>query len=544
MEATNNQARRATMDARGFISARRGSTLFRQDKKTKMDEENIDLDDSPLIKSLQLQRPGLLSPTSPSAFDLMSTVTESPPLTTTTTTSLGNPALSLSEDKKRKIASTIFGSPREAASDTSHSSSSTLGEGKGMSMFQDDKEDSPFEGFSIIKNRMSSGPYASGPSGPSASGPSGPSSGAIHTSSTSSTSSTKMSISPTNLLSYNRTSLPRRNDSLGASNSNLGTPHSPQKYHTPMSNPVNAEKVRLQMSLLKEQVSSLREQLAVKDKELGVSKSESEALRARVSESDARCVAATEEVNAASFVSSLTEQKIEELETNMSRDRMEFNEALSQKSRRHKSMVKKLNHERAEYETRADQMIQQMQEQMGQLQVMAMGRIETLERDLMAQRHTNDKLSSEVTRLRAAVTTAQASAAKQRQLTAGLSMSSPPSGKFYRSNTSTSNANANSNSKNNTPRTGSNSNTPSKDTRKGRSSSTGSSNMSTATLVHEKEGAEGGENEENEENQENDENQENEENDVDNDENDENDQNDNDNSDIAEDNTDMWQACM
>ncbi|KAJ1419012.1 hypothetical protein B484DRAFT_400309 [Ochromonadaceae sp. CCMP2298] len=465
MDAPNNQARRATISVagddksstRGFISARRGSTLFRQDKKTRVDEENsISLSDSPLIKSLQLQKPCQLSPTSPSAFDLMH---ESP------STSKGNATgLTLSEDKKRKIASTIFGSPR----DGSDSSCSTA-DSRAMSLHETEKTESTFEGFSIIKNRMSSSGRMSG-------------------------------ASPNNMSSL----ISRRNDSIGAA----GTPHSPQKYHTPMSNPVNADKVRLQMALVKEQ-------LAARERELVEARAEVGVLRARVVESDARCTMAVEEVNAASFVSSLQEQKIEELETNMSRDRMEFNEALSQKSRKHKSAVKKLNQERAEYEQRADQMIQQMQEQMGQLQVMAMTRIEVLERELMAQRHTNDKLQSECTRLRSAVTSAQASAAKQRQLTAGLSMSSPPSGGKYFARS------------NNTPRReGSKTSTPCKDsdTRKGRSSSTGSTGTSTGrsstgTVVHEEE-VTGDENEAQDANE-----------------------NDNDSPDIAAED-DMWQACI
>lgn len=73
---------------------------------------------------------------------------------------------------------------------------------------------------------------------------------------------------------------------------------------------------------------------------------------------------------------SLQEQRILELEQKQSSDRMDMNEALSQKSRKHRAAVKKLQQERAAYEERADSMIAQMTEQMTQLQKMAMSRIE------------------------------------------------------------------------------------------------------------------------------------------------------------------------
>lgn len=141
-----------------------------------------------------------------------------------------------------------------------------------------------------------------------------------------------------------------------------GVPHSPQEYHTPMSHPVDTEKFLTQ-------ISSLQDEIALKNNELHQVKIELEKANAARAE-------AVEDANSIRFMSSLQEQRISELEQQQSRDRMERNEAISQKSRKHRAVVKKLNQDRAAYEERADQMIQQMNEQMGQLQKMAMSRIE------------------------------------------------------------------------------------------------------------------------------------------------------------------------
>lgn len=141
-----------------------------------------------------------------------------------------------------------------------------------------------------------------------------------------------------------------------------GVPPSPQEYHTPMSHPVDTEKYL-------SQIAALQDELALKNNELHQTKQELEKAKTAHSE-------ATEEANSNRFMCSLQEQRIVELEQQQSRDRMDRNEALSQKSRKHRAVVKKLNQDRAAYEERADQMIQQMNEQMGQLQKMAMSRIE------------------------------------------------------------------------------------------------------------------------------------------------------------------------
>lgn len=85
---------------------------------------------------------------------------------------------------------------------------------------------------------------------------------------------------------------------------------------------------------------------------------------------------ATEELHAMMFLNSIQEQKINELEQIISKDRLEQNETSLSRGKKHKAEVKKLASERASYEERANQMISDMGEQMGLLQSMAMTRIE------------------------------------------------------------------------------------------------------------------------------------------------------------------------
>jgi hypothetical protein len=201
-----------------------------------------------------------------------------------------------------------------------------------------------------------------------------------------------------------------------------------------MSYPVDPEKTAGQLAILKDELKE-------KDEEI-------RRLKAELSAANTATQVAQEDANANKFMCSLQEQRIEELEQQSSRDRLDRNEALSDKSRKHKQVIKKLNQDRAAYEERADKMIKQMNEQMTQLQQMAMSRIEvhcfsfqfailrhfsnvflvasdlqTLENDLLAQRHSNDKLQAECTRLHACATAAVASATKHRQLASALKVS-------------------------------------------------------------------------------------------------------------------------
>lgn len=139
-------------------------------------------------------------------------------------------------------------------------------------------------------------------------------------------------------------------------------PNSPHEFHTPMSYPVDSERLTSQLQTLKDELREKDDMIAQ--------------LQANLTAALGAKTVAQEDANATKFMCSLQEQRIEELERQSSRERLDHNEALSEKSRKHRHAIKKLNQDRAAYEERADSMIKQMNEQMTQLQHMAMGRIE------------------------------------------------------------------------------------------------------------------------------------------------------------------------
>lgn len=89
-----------------------------------------------------------------------------------------------------------------------------------------------------------------------------------------------------------------------------------------------------------------------------------------------REISLQEDLQAMMFLNSVLEQKISELEHAMSQDRLEQNEHGASRGKKHKAELKRLAHERSDYEDRANQMIAEMGEQMAMLQSTAMDRIE------------------------------------------------------------------------------------------------------------------------------------------------------------------------
>lgn len=85
---------------------------------------------------------------------------------------------------------------------------------------------------------------------------------------------------------------------------------------------------------------------------------------------------AMEEVAAVNFQNDILQQENLELDCKISSERMDVNENASEKSRKHKLELEKLQREKDQYEKRADDMILQMNEQMTQLQTVAMDRIQ------------------------------------------------------------------------------------------------------------------------------------------------------------------------
>ena len=342
METSKNSPRGAT----SFINARRGSTLIHQEKKSRTSYGAICGDESPF----DAKGPGIKFSSSPSV---------------------------LSEEKKRKVANRIlnfataqsspariggFESPLSAASHCSESINNSSGKEDGYvtahellenntrSRTVDDWEDSysrlkssanGYRGFSITKSDFwrSSGASSTCSPVPDA-----------------------------------RREISQRFHSADPNGGNAAvttTAYLPASPETPL---VARQKVEIENYI--REVQALKATLRARDEELTASKEALSASEEAQRELDSRRQMAQEEVETCAFISSLQEQRFGELEEQISTDRFERHELLSSKTRKHKVQVKKLQQERADYEARANQMIQQMTDQMGQLQKMAMTRIE------------------------------------------------------------------------------------------------------------------------------------------------------------------------
>lgn len=133
-----------------------------------------------------------------------------------------------------------------------------------------------------------------------------------------------------------------------------------------------------------------------------IQENKSELANAKASETVAlnRLNMATEEINSLNFLNSIQQQKIEELEQEISKDRLEQNENMANKMKKHKQELKKIMQEKQEYEDRANVMIQQMTEQMTMLQTMAMSRIEELEKSLLNETRKTEELEQELATLK------------------------------------------------------------------------------------------------------------------------------------------------
>jgi hypothetical protein len=149
------------------------------------------------------------------------------------------------------------------------------------------------------------------------------------------------------------------------------------------------------MQQARDEIDSLREKVVLMEEKLKQTETARDYSINTEKEQRIRLEMAIEEINSLKFYNALQDQKILEMEQSISLDRMEHNENNSNRSRKHKSEIKALKAEREEYEEKANQMIQQMSEQMTLLQTMAMGRIEELETELLMERRKNEALSKE-----------------------------------------------------------------------------------------------------------------------------------------------------
>jgi len=140
------------------------------------------------------------------------------------------------------------------------------------------------------------------------------------------------------------------------------------------------------VSALRAEIVTLRQQLS--ESEEKSARADADILRLSVKEMELenRISISQEEVAMFTFINSIQDQAILELERTVSSCKLEQNELKSSRSRRHKAEITRLNEEKVEYETRADKMIQDLNDQMSLLQNYAMKRIAELEEALLEER--------------------------------------------------------------------------------------------------------------------------------------------------------------
>ena len=147
-------------------------------------------------------------------------------------------------------------------------------------------------------------------------------------------------------------------------------------------------------------IEALSNKASELENELQQNKSELASSKASEAVARDRLQMATEEINSLNFLNSIQQQKLDELEQYISKDRLDQNENMANKAKKHKQELKKIMQEKQEYEERANIMIQQMTEQMTMLQTMAMGRIDELEKSLLNESRKSEELEQELATLK------------------------------------------------------------------------------------------------------------------------------------------------
>jgi hypothetical protein len=139
------------------------------------------------------------------------------------------------------------------------------------------------------------------------------------------------------------------------------------------------------VSALRAEIVTLRQQLS--ESEEKSARADADILRLSVKERELenRISMSQEEIAMFTFINSIQDQAILELEQTLSSCQLEQNELKSSRNRRHKAEISRLNEEKVEYETRADKMIQDLNDQMTLLQNFAMKRIAELEEALLEE---------------------------------------------------------------------------------------------------------------------------------------------------------------
>ena len=109
-----------------------------------------------------------------------------------------------------------------------------------------------------------------------------------------------------------------------------------------------------------------------------------------------------DEIQSQAFLNSVLEQKNDELQCQISSDRLNKNEQLQSKTRKLKDVIEKLTEEKKLYEDKANDMCKEMGEQMTLLQSTAMARIEALEAELLQERREKEDIEGKLRQLKQA----------------------------------------------------------------------------------------------------------------------------------------------
>lgn len=99
-------------------------------------------------------------------------------------------------------------------------------------------------------------------------------------------------------------------------------------------------------------------------------------LQSTLTEQETLNAALRDEISAVCFFTQVQGQKIEEQESLLMTSKMDYQEEVSAKNRKYKTMIKKMQAEKASYENGANAIIKQLNEQMAELQKVALTRIQ------------------------------------------------------------------------------------------------------------------------------------------------------------------------
>jgi hypothetical protein len=124
------------------------------------------------------------------------------------------------------------------------------------------------------------------------------------------------------------------------------------------------------------EIAELKEKVAVLEAQNKSYETTIGGLQSTLTEQETLNAALRDEISAVCFFTQVQGQKIEEQESLLMTSKMDYQEEVSAKNRKYKTMIKKMQAEKASYENGANAIIKQLNEQMAELQKVALTRIQ------------------------------------------------------------------------------------------------------------------------------------------------------------------------